>query len=48
MKKILPDLLLLSGAGLLSYGSWLIYPPAGFVVGGILVLIQGVMMSRVA
>jgi hypothetical protein len=34
----------LAGAGLISYGAWLVYVPAGFIVGGVLVLI-GVMLA---
>lgn len=51
MKKILisilPDALMLSGAGGLSYGAWLIYEPAGFLVGGFLALAGGVLCARV-
>lgn len=36
-----PDSLLLAGAGCVSYGAWLIYPPAGFIVGGLLLLVGG-------
>jgi hypothetical protein len=32
---LLPDALLLIGAGLVSYGAHMIYAPAGFIVGGI-------------
>ena len=31
---LLRDLAGLSGVGLVAYGAWLIYPPAGFIVGG--------------
>jgi hypothetical protein len=41
-----PDALLLAGAGSLSYGAWLIYPPAGFLVAGALLLAAGVLASR--
>lgn len=46
--KIIPDLLLISGAALVSYGGWLVYQPAGFIVGGALILIQAVQMARAA
>lgn len=36
-----PDTLLLAGAGCVAYGAWLIYPPAGFIVGGLLLLVGG-------
>lgn len=32
------DLVGLAGAGLVSYGAWLIYPPAGFLAGGVLLI----------
>lgn len=51
MKKLfisnLPDLLMIAGAGTLSYGAWLIYEPAGFLVGGVLFLTAGIMTARV-
>jgi hypothetical protein len=28
----------IAGAGLIAYGAWLIYPPAGFITGGALIL----------
>jgi hypothetical protein len=33
---------ILGGLGLLSYGSWLAYRPAGFIVPGALILAGGV------
>jgi len=27
------------GATLISYGAWMIYPPAGFIVGGVLLVL---------
>ena len=32
------------GAALMAYGAWLIYAPAGFIVGGVM-LIAGVALS---
>lgn len=29
----------LGGAGLVAYGTWLVYQPAGFIVAGILLLL---------
>ena len=46
LKNILPDLFLIAGATGLSYGSWLAWPPAGFLVGGILLLVTGIHMAR--
>lgn len=34
----LADVLLLAGVGLVSYGAWLVYEPAGFIVGGLISL----------
>lgn len=28
----------LAGAGLVSYGAWLVFEPAGFIVGGVFLL----------
>jgi hypothetical protein len=40
--RVLPALIRelagLAGAGLIAYGAWLVYAPAGFVTGGILLL----------
>ena len=41
-----PDLLMLAGAASLSYGAWLIYSPAGWITGGLLLLVAGVLASR--
>lgn len=35
----------LSAVGLIAYGAWLIYEPAGYIVGGLLVLIGVIMNS---
>jgi hypothetical protein len=38
MKKLLPDVLLVVGTISVSYGAWLAWPPAGFLVlGGMLI-----------
>ncbi len=41
------DLSGLAGAGLVSYGMWLIYAPYGFITGGIL-LLAGAFLSAKA
>lgn len=41
-----PDALMAAGIGGISYGSWLVYVPAGFIVGGALVLAMGVLAAR--
>jgi hypothetical protein len=43
-----PDLLLVCGAGCLSYGAWLLHPAAGFLVAGVLLLVGGYKLARVA
>lgn len=35
-----------AGAGLIAYGSWLIFVPAGFLVGGALLLVLSVLFGR--
>lgn len=46
--KALPDVTRdiagLAGVGLIAYGAWLVYPPAGYIVGGVL-LIVGVLVT---
>lgn len=42
----LPDALMLAGAGGISYGAWLVYVPAGYVVGGLFALAAGVVLAR--
>jgi hypothetical protein len=43
-----PDALMAAGAGALSYGASLIYPPAGWLVAGALALTAGVLAARKA
>ena len=40
------DLSGLAGAALVAYGAWLIYPPAGFIVGGLMLLAGAVFSAR--
>ncbi len=42
--KLLRDLAGLLGVAILSYGAWLAWPPAGYIVGGALML-AGVLLS---
>lgn len=44
--KAASDCLLLGGAAAISYGSWLIYAPAGFIAGGVLLIAGGVLAAR--
>lgn len=46
MKKVLPDILLLLGAGSLSYGAWLAWAPAGYLVAGVMLLGAGIQLAR--
>ena len=41
-----PDSLLVGGAAAISYGAWMIYPPAGFIAGGVLLIAGGVLLIR--
>ena len=41
-----PDAMLAIGAGLIGYGAWLVYPTAGYITGGVLLLVGGVIASR--
>jgi hypothetical protein len=43
-----PDALMTVGAGAIAYGAWLMYQPAGFMVGGAFVLTAGVLAARKA
>jgi hypothetical protein len=45
LESIVIDGSLLAGLGLVTYGAWLIFPPAGFVVAGVLLLAFGVFMG---
>lgn len=42
---LLRDLAGLAGAGLVSYGAWLVHPAAGFITGGALLLVGVVLLS---
>ena len=42
---LMRDLVGLSGVGLVSYGAWLVYPPAGFIVGGSLMIAGALLLA---
>lgn len=42
---LLRDLAGLGGVGLVAYGAWLIYPPAGFIVGGSLLTLGAILLA---
>lgn len=44
--ELIPDILALVGALTISYGSYLIYPPAGFIVLGIMFIASAVVLSK--
>ncbi|AYP28983.1 hypothetical protein AS1_3 [Marinobacter phage AS1] len=44
--SILTFLVGLAGALLLAFGSWLVFPPAGYIVGGLLCLFWSFMSAR--
>lgn len=50
LSEVLPTLVRdaagLAGVGLLSYGAWLAWPPAGFMVAGALILAGVVLSAR--
>lgn len=46
MPSLTCDLAGFAGAGLISYGAWLIYQPAGFLVGGGLLIAFAVLFGR--
>lgn len=43
LPAILRDIVGLAAVGAIAYGAWMIYPPAGVITGGVLVL-AGVML----
>lgn len=46
LKSAFVDLVGIGGAALVSYGAWLIAPPAGFITGGLLLITGCVLNSR--
>lgn len=40
--ELVRDGMILVGAGLVAYGAWLAWPPAGFIVAGLGLLVPGV------
>ncbi len=43
---LLIDLVGIAGAGCVSYGAWLVYRPAGFLVGGLLLMSAALLLGR--
>jgi hypothetical protein len=49
IKKLVPDapeVFLVAGGGAVCYGVWMIYAPAGFIVGGMFMLVGGWLGAR--
>lgn len=44
--KHIPDVFLIAGAVSISYGAWLVYEPAGYIVAGMLALIAGIRTAK--
>lgn len=42
----MPDMLMVGGAGAVSYAAWLIAPPLGWGIGGVFAIVAGVLLSR--
>jgi hypothetical protein len=43
---VIADGLGFAGAGAIAYGAWLIYAPAGFLVGGVLLMALSILIGR--
>jgi hypothetical protein len=48
LPEIIADLAGIAGAGLLGWGAYSIYEPAGFIAGGVMLLVGAVLFSRAA
>lgn len=48
LRAVLPDILMTIGAFTVSYGAWMVYQPAGFVVFGAFLLVAGVLAAKVS
>lgn len=44
--SLMPDALMVTGAGAISYGAGAIYVPAGWIVGGVFALVAGYLAAR--
>jgi hypothetical protein len=40
------DLIGIGGAASVAYGAWMVYAPAGFIIGGILALLAAMISAR--
>lgn len=48
MKSYVKDGIGLTGVALVSYGAWLILPAAGFIIGGLFIIVGSLLNSRSA
>lgn len=46
LKSATPDVLMVTGAGAVSYGIGMVYPPAGCVAAGIFLLVAGWLSAK--
>ncbi len=46
LPAIFRDLFSIVGAGLVSYGAWLVFPPAGYIALGVIVLSATILSAR--
>lgn len=50
MKRYIPavrDVAGLSGAAMIAYGAWMIYEPAGFIIGGLMMVAAAIITAQV-
>jgi hypothetical protein len=46
MPHLIADAAGFAGAGSIAYGAWLIYVPAGYLVGGVLLMALSILFGR--
>ncbi len=46
IRDVARDLAGLSGCGMVSYGAWLVYAPAGFIVAGIMLVAAALLTAK--
>lgn len=44
----LPDALIVGGGCAVAFGAGMVYPPAGWIVGGVLLMVEGWLAARSA
>lgn len=48
MKAWVIDISGVAGGGLITYGAWLIYPPAGYITSGALLIAAAILIAQSA